>query len=107
MEGVHDNASAFMHLNIKSKKYWVKLTFQTKLSHLCQKATFLNFMVMQIRKPENEGNQGVMERKIQEKNCCIISVNLFCIIIWSTFVQRKQIFDTFMIILSDKTEKSL
>ena len=55
MEGVHDNASAFMHLNIKSKKYWVKLTFQTKLSHLCQKAIFLNFMVMQIRKPENEG----------------------------------------------------
>ena len=32
-----------------------KVNFLTKLSHLCQKATLLNFMVMQIRKPENEG----------------------------------------------------
>ena len=54
MEGVHDNASAFMHLNIKASSSWLKLTFKTKLSNLCQKATFLNFMVMQIRKPENE-----------------------------------------------------
>ena len=34
-------------------------------------------------------------------------INLFCIIIWSTYVQEKQIFDNFMISLPDKTEKSL
>ena len=33
MEEVRDNASAFMHLNIKTNKYRLKLTFQTKLSH--------------------------------------------------------------------------
>ena len=27
MEGVHDNASAFMHLNIKASSSWLKLTF--------------------------------------------------------------------------------
>ena len=32
-----------------------KITFKTKLSHLHHKAKLLNFMVMQIRKPENEG----------------------------------------------------
>ena len=32
-----------------------KITFQTEPSHLRQKAKFLNFMEMQIRKPENEG----------------------------------------------------
>ena len=32
-----------------------KITFFTKLSHLRQKAKFFNFIVMQIRKPENEG----------------------------------------------------
>ena len=31
------------------------MTFSTKPNHLYQKAKFLNFMVMQIRKPENEG----------------------------------------------------
>ena len=35
------------------------------------------------------------------------NVNLCCMIIWSTYVQRKQIFDNFVIILRDKTEKSL
>ena len=35
------------------------------------------------------------------------NINLCCIIIWSTYVQRKQIFDNFMIILLDKTEKSV
>ena len=33
--------------------------------------------------------------------------NLYCIIIWSTYVQRKQIFDNFMTIPPDKTENSL
>ena len=32
-----------------------KTYFLTKPSHLRQKAKFLNFMVMQIRKPENKG----------------------------------------------------
>ena len=35
------------------------------------------------------------------------NINLCCIIIWSTYVQRKQIFDNFMLSLPDKTEKSL
>ena len=35
------------------------------------------------------------------------NINLWCIIILSTYVQRKQIFDNFMIILPDKTENSL
>ena len=35
------------------------------------------------------------------------SNNLCCIIILSTYVQRKQIFDNFMIILPDKAENSL
>ena len=35
------------------------------------------------------------------------NINLCCIIILSTYVQRKQIFDNFMIILLDKTENSL
>ena len=30
--------------------------FLTKPSHLYQKATFVNFMVMQISKPENKEN---------------------------------------------------
>ena len=35
------------------------------------------------------------------------NINLCCITIWSKYVQRKQIFDSFMIILPDKTENSL
>ena len=35
------------------------------------------------------------------------NINLCCIIIFSTYVQRKQIFDNFMIILPDKAENSL
>ena len=35
------------------------------------------------------------------------NINLYCIIIWPTYVQRKQIFDNFVIILPDKTEYSL
>ena len=35
------------------------------------------------------------------------NINLCCIIIWSVYVQRKQIFDNIMIILPDRTENSL
>ena len=35
------------------------------------------------------------------------NINLCCIIIWSTYVQRKQIFENFVIILPGKTEYSL
>ena len=34
------------------------------------------------------------------------NTNLYCVIITSTYVQRKHIFDKFMISLPDKTEKS-
>ena len=34
-----------------AKKY-----FLHQAEHLCRKAKFLDLMVMQIRKPENEGN---------------------------------------------------
>ena len=34
------------------------------------------------------------------------NINLCCIIIWSTYVQRKQIFDNFLISLLDETENS-
>ena len=33
--------------------------------------------------------------------------NLYCIIIWSTNVQRKHIFENFMISLPEKTQNSL
>ena len=32
------------------------------------------------------------------------NTNLYCIIIWSTYVQRKHVFDNFMMSLPDKTE---
>ena len=35
MEGFHDNASVAMHRNIKTNSSWLKLNFETKLSHLC------------------------------------------------------------------------
>ena len=35
------------------------------------------------------------------------NTNFYCIIIWSAYVQRKHIFDNFMISLPDKTENSL
>ena len=55
MEGVNDNASAFMHLNMKTNEEWPKITFKNKPSQLRQKAKSLNFIVMQIREPENAG----------------------------------------------------
>ena len=39
------------------------LNFYTKLSHLCQKAIFIKRMVIQIRKPENEGTLVSNEKK--------------------------------------------
>ena len=55
IEGVDDNASAFMHRNVKTNEEWPKITIKNKPSHLRQKAKFLNFIVMQIREPENAG----------------------------------------------------
>ena len=34
------------------------------------------------------------------------NINLCCIIIWSTYVQRKEIFDNFLISVLDETENS-
>ena len=48
MEGVYDNASVFMHWNIKAKSY-LKVNFLNQVEALCQKATFLNFVIMHIR----------------------------------------------------------
>ena len=55
IEGVDDNASAFMHRNVKTNEEWPKITIKNKPSHLRQKAKFLNFIVMKIREPENAG----------------------------------------------------
>ena len=61
MEGFYDNASPFMHLNIKTNKQWKNL--------FTSEATFRNFIVMQIRKPENEGTLfREYWKKIGEKN---------------------------------------
>ena len=54
MKEVYDHARAFMHQNIKTNDSWLNLTFGAKPSHLCQRATFLDFMVMHIREPKNE-----------------------------------------------------
>ena len=42
--------------NLLRQVFSILESFSTKTSHLCQKAKFLNFMVMQTRKPENESN---------------------------------------------------
>ena len=61
MEGVNNDASAFMHLNIKTIME-KKLLF--KSSRVIYVTKFLNFMVMQMRKPENEGTfLGSNEKK--------------------------------------------
>ena len=41
-----------MHQNIKTNNSWLKLSFGKKPSHLCQRAIFLNSMVMHIREPK-------------------------------------------------------
>ena len=62
MEWVDDNASAFMHLNIKINN-GKKLLFKPSRVIYVRKLSF-NFMVMQIRKPENEGTfLGSNEKK--------------------------------------------
>ena len=61
MEGVNNDATAFMHLNIKTIME-KKLLF--KRSRVIYVTKFLNFMVMQMRKPENEGTfLGSNEKK--------------------------------------------
>ena len=51
--------------NVK-KKLMAKVTLLCKPSWvICQKATFLNFKVMYIRKPENE---GTLFRKLWKEN---------------------------------------
>ena len=53
MEGVHDNASAFIGNENKLLIAKVTLLFNPSWV-ICQKAKFLDSMVMHIRKPENE-----------------------------------------------------
>ena len=55
MEGVHDNASAFMHLNIKQINSGKKLLFKPSPIICIRKLVFsTSWYIMQIRKPENE-----------------------------------------------------
>ena len=52
---------------------------------------------------ENNGNnisKNIVKLNLEQK------ISFCCIVIWSTYVQRKQIFEKFMIILPDKTENS-
>ena len=45
--------------------------------------------------------KNIVKRKLEQ------NINLCCIIIWSTYVERKQIFDNSMISLPDKNENKL
>ena len=59
---------------------------------------------MQVKNFENNGksiSKNILKLNLEQ------NINLSCIIIWSTYVQRKPIFDSFMIRLPDKSEKSL
>ena len=56
---------------------------------------------MLVKTFENNGKN--ITRNIVKLNLSK-TLNLFCMIIWSTNVQMKQIFDNFMISLPDKTE---
>ena len=59
---------------------------------------------MLVKTFENNGNNVSKNSvKLNLKQ----NTNVYCIIIWSTFVQRKNIFDNFIISLLDKTENSL
>ena len=52
---------------------------------------------------ENNGNnisKNIVKLNLEQ------NISFCCIVIWSTYVQRKQIFEKFMIILPDKTENS-
>ena len=61
------------------------------------------FKILVTTFENNEKNisQNTVKLSLQQ------NINLSFIIIWSAHVQRKQIFDNFMIILPDKTENSL
>ena len=50
--------------------------FLNQLSRLCQKATSPNLMVMQIRKPENEGTLGSDGKKNSGKELNKIEARL-------------------------------
>ena len=59
---------------------------------------------MLLKTFENNGkNIGENVVKLNLKQ----NTNLYCIIIWSKYVQRKHIFGNFMLSLPDKTENSL
>ena len=45
--------------------------------------------------------KNIVKRELEQ------NINLCCIIIWSTYVERKQIFDNSMISLPDKNENKL
>ena len=53
---------------------------------------------MLVKTFENNGKN--LSKKLDLKQ----NTNLYCIIIWSTYVQRKHVFDNFMMSLPDKTE---
>ena len=59
---------------------------------------------MLVNSFENNGKnitKNIVKLNLKQNN------NLYYIIIWSTFVQRKHIFDNYMVSLPDKTENSL
>ena len=51
-------------------------------------------------------NNGKNINKNIEKLSLKQNTNIYCTIIWLTYVQSKHIFDNFMISLPDKTESS-
>ena len=59
---------------------------------------------MSVKNFENNGknvSKNIVKLNLEQ------NIKSRCIIIWSTYVQRKQIFYNFMISLPDKTENSL
>ena len=58
-------------------------------------------LVKTFENNEKNISKNIVKLNLKQNN------NLYCIIIWSTYVQRKHIFDNFMISLPDKTENSL
>ena len=59
---------------------------------------------MLVKSSQNSGkniSKNIVKLNLEQNN------NLCCIIIWCTYVQRKHIFDKFMISLLDQTENSL
>ena len=59
---------------------------------------------MSVKTFENNGkniSKNIVKLNLEQ------NIVLCCIIVLSTYVQRKQIFDSFVVILPDKTENSL